>query len=55
MKRQLMAFIAAVTLVLFSCNPSKTTTTTNDSNYPGSTTDTATTNNVASPDSTLHR
>ncbi len=51
--KRLIVIIAAITAITVSCNPSHKSTT--NSNFPNSTTDTATTNNIPNPDSTHHR
>ena len=55
MKRRLITIITAAALVVMSCNPSRTSSTDQDSNFRRSTTDTSTTNNIPNPDSTQHR
>jgi hypothetical protein len=55
MKRISIVIIAAITAVVISCNPSKTSTTNQNSNFPNSATDTSTTNHIANPDSTRQK
>ncbi|HEY6978746.1 MAG TPA: hypothetical protein VH396_20755 [Chitinophagaceae bacterium] len=54
MKRIFVVIVAAVISIVMSCNPSKTSTNNQSSNFPNSTTDTSTTNHIANPDSTQH-
>jgi hypothetical protein len=55
MKRIFVVIIAVISSIVMSCNPSKTSTNNQSSNFPNSTTDTSATNHIANPDSTRQK